>query len=363
MDDARPSVSSAQSVICCRPISFHVLARCLCSTHLSSPITSWHPRTDVVKACCGRWDIKTSSPPGLLDVLDLPAPLSLPGRLPVHRGSFNSSNLRPLDRVVPSVSESCTLRLALIHVGTLANKTFLLNDFFSLRELEFMFLTEIWLRQVSSRNSPSFFLFSVTFSAPVWPLGKGGGLASVFKSSCHCRPFLFDSYNTFELQLFEAIFAVTVRAVVYHPPKYNKGFIRHFADFVAGGVLKYDTILIVGDYDIHVCCESRPLVRDFLNLIDSFNLAQSVVGPTNEKGHTLDLMLSVSLSGETSKICDTCISDYLPVLFTSSLDASTSAPVRRQHPINPLTAFQFSAAFRDTVLYTLDDSDLSSLCF
>lgn len=46
----------------------------------------------------------------------------------------------------------------------------------------------------------------------------------------------------------------------------------------------YNQILIVGDFNIHVCWPSDPLTRDFLSLIDSFSLARFVSGPTPETG-------------------------------------------------------------------------------
>lgn len=59
-----------------------------------------------------------------------------------------------------------------------------------------------------------------------------------------------------------------------------------FADFLAEYMPKYDRVLIVGDFNIHVCCPDMPMVKAFLNLIDSFNLVQCVTGPTHERGHT-----------------------------------------------------------------------------
>lgn len=87
---------------------------------------------------------------------------------------------------------------------------------------------------------------------------------------------------------------------------------------------------IIGDFNLHICCEYRPPVRDFLNLIDSFNLTQSVAGQTHEKGHNLDLVLFLGMSVEISEICCTCILGNLAVLFTltrSRTDASTGAPL------------------------------------
>lgn len=78
--------------------------------------------------------------------------------------------------------------------------------------------------------------------------------------------------------------------VIYRPPKHNKDFISDFARFLTEIPPKYDRILTVGDFNIHVCCTEKPLTKDFLDLVESFNLVQSVSGPTHEHGHTLDLV-------------------------------------------------------------------------
>ncbi len=78
---------------------------------------------------------------------------------------------------------------------------------------------------------------------------------------------------------------------------------------------------------------------------------------THEKGHTLDLVLSFSLSLCVSEICNTCILDHFAVLFTVMLPCSQVKPrasARRVRTINPLTTSWFSAAFNDSVLYTGD---------
>ncbi len=86
--------------------------------------------------------------------------------------------------------------------------------------------------------------------------------------------------------------------------KYNKNFIQDFANFVAGTTLKYDHFLNIGDINIYLGCESKPLAKDFLSLTNSFNLTQSVSGPTHEKGHTLDLVLSYGFCITISELCD-----------------------------------------------------------
>ena len=118
-------------------------------------------------------------------------------------------------------------------------------------------------------------------------------------------------------------------------------------------MVKYDHITICGDFNVHVCCESQPLTRDFLNLLDSFSLKQTVFGPTHEKGHTLDLVLSYGVSVSVNEICAMSFSDHSPILFSVSVPCSSSTPSvskRVSRLINPSTAGQFSAAFNDSPL-------------
>lgn len=92
----------------------------------------------------------------------------------------------------------------------------------------------------------------------------------MFKSTFQCRLSASVTYSSFELQLFELNASPpTLCAVVYRPPIFNKDFMQEFADFIAGVRLNYDHFIICGDFNLHVCCESKPVVKDFLNLLNS----------------------------------------------------------------------------------------------
>jgi len=43
-----------------------------------------------------------------------------------------------------------------------------------------------------------------------------------------------------------------------------------FSESVGDLVTKYDSILILGDLNVHLCCPSERLTTEFLNIIDSF---------------------------------------------------------------------------------------------
>lgn len=61
------------------------------------------------------------------------------------------------------------------------------------------------------------------------------------------------------------------------------------------------------------------LTKDFLALIDIFNLAQWVSEPTHLKGHSLDLVFSYDLDIRITDIRDSGISDHSVVMFNVTL--------------------------------------------
>lgn len=91
-------------------------------------------------------------------------------------------------------------------------------------------------------------------------------------------------------------------------------------------------------------------MKDFLNLIDSFNLVQSVRGPTEERGHTLDLVLSCGLQLYDIQICMLNFSDHMLVIIQISVPCppvKNLLPVHEFHIITPPTAGHFSAVYKN----------------
>lgn len=107
------------------------------------------------------------------------------------------------------------------------------------------------------------------FSTPR-SVGRGGGLAVVFKDKCKCRLSSSALFSTFESQLITLnSFKSVLCVLIYRPPNSRGDFIQEFSEFLSGIVPSFDNILILGDFNIHVCCPSKPLVKDFLNLLES----------------------------------------------------------------------------------------------
>lgn len=111
--------------------------------------------------------------------------------------------------------------------------------------------------------------------------GHGGGLVTIFSDSFKCTFLPTSIYSTFEVHLVLINGPAPVLcALVHRPPKASSTFIQEFSDLLTIVASRSDKLLIVGDFNIHVCCPNKPMVSDSLNLVDSLNLSQSVSGPT-----------------------------------------------------------------------------------
>ena len=246
--------------------------------------------------------------------------------------------------------------MTLLNARSISNKTFVLRDFYKSDILDAMFITETWMRD--GEVAPLLELCppdNSFFSSPRLS-GRGGGVASLFNDSFKCKLISdYDSHNSFELQLFTINKpSVVLIAVIYRPPKYNDNFISEFADFLSRFTLHYEKILIVGDFNIHICCEDKPLVKEFLNVIESFNLIQSVSGPTHQHGHTLDLVLSYGLSVSIKEICVLPVLDHSLILFDifiprSLVSGRTSSIPGSSRYIGPRALNDFNLRLPDVV--------------
>ena len=94
----------------------------------------------------------------------------------------NLDNLCQLRHTSKLDSMDLTLHMALINARSITNKSFVLNYFFIYRDLDFMLLTETWLHISESTAFFELLPPDCSFFSSPWTTGKGGGVATVFKS-------------------------------------------------------------------------------------------------------------------------------------------------------------------------------------
>lgn len=128
----------------------------------------------------------------------------------------------------------------------MGNKTFI--------NLDFLFLTETWLEPMDTCLLSQ--LLQVNYNVLNTPRssGHGGGVATLFKDSFKCILIPLEKFTSFILQLFKVDLSFTVYcALIYCPPKYEKGFIQDISDFLSFIVPTADNLLILGYFNIHIC--------------------------------------------------------------------------------------------------------------
>lgn len=156
--------------------------------------------------------------------------------------------------------------------------------------------------------------------------------------------------------------------LVFRPPKYNRDFVNDFADLLGDTVLKFDKILLLGDFNIHVCCASDSLSIEFISLIHSFDFRQFVTGPTHVRSHTLDLVLSHGVSVKDIEVLDTNFSDHKTVFFnvfhpfqligpTSVIRQSRKIDFLTQDNFNMLFETVYNSVFQNSLLHHLHIDD------
>lgn len=175
-------------------------------------------------------------------------------------------------------------------------------------------------------------------------------MVAVFKSHLNFRQFNASLlYDSFEVCLFDLGSSSSFTGLLmYRPPKFKAKFLADFFELLSTVLPRYKYVLILSDFNIHVFCPDKPLLKDIFNILDSFDLVQWVPGPTHDHGHTLDLVLSFGLSVKSMDIVKPAFSDHSAVLFDIVWpfnSAPNPAPVRWFRGLDKLTVAAFSAIF------------------
>jgi len=58
----------------------------------------------------------------------------------------------------------------------------------------------------------------------------------------------------------------------------------------------YEQILLLGEFNIPICCPNKLLTKYFCNLLDSLDFSQYVQCPTHVHGHILDFVFAHGFS-------------------------------------------------------------------
>ncbi len=132
-----------------------------------------------------------------------------------------------------------------------------------------------------------------------------------------------------------------------------------FADLLSMLCFKFKNILILGDFNIHIDQNDCMLTKDFLFLLDCFNLKQLISGQTHNKGHTLDLVIANDAIVSQLSSVDIGLSDHLAIFFFPEISLSCTTSSHTVH-FRKWKSIDLSD-FADTVVSSLNGLPLPSL--
>lgn len=264
-------------------------------------------------------------------------------------GGVNFDNLRAIPCLPNIKTGYClTTKMALFNTRSLSNKALVLRDLVTTNNLDFLFLVETWLKPGENWHLNEACPQSYSFFNYPRLSGRGGGLAAIFKDSYRCTSVSLEKFTSFEVLAFKITGEIPVFcAVVYRPPNSQGGFMMDFSNFVSSLLLDYDKILLVGDFNFHIDVVSNRDALDFMSRMESFNFTQHVVGPTHNRGHTLDLVFTLGLCPSSTSVEELFLSDHKCISFTVPLYFKDDKPRRiiKSRILNNDSVVKFSDAF------------------
>ncbi len=148
--------------------------------------------------------------------------------------------------------------------------------------------------------------------------------------------------------------------IIYRPPKYSPAFVEEFTELLSMISSEFDCFAIAGDFNIHIDNAEIKTTKEIITVLNTFDLIQHVHGPTHNRGHTLDLLISRGLNISSIVIKDVALSDHFCIFFDILISVTTesrSVSVRKRC-INENTSVLFMKAISLTPSISADSVDL-----
>ena len=204
-------------------------------------------------------------------------------------------NLKQLNR---TAEHQKLFNLSLVNARSVRNKCDQVQLYLSNCDIDLCIITQTWLKpseEIFNENElcpPGYNIIS----NPRKGDKVGGGIAILNKECIKVRvnwDYNFDSCECFEYGIQLAENEGLNLCAIYRPPDSNMGmFIQDFTNMIEESITGKHELITVGDFNIHM---ENKLNADMIlldNILEAFNLINSVNFPTHIVNHTLDLVIN-----------------------------------------------------------------------
>ena len=192
-----------------------------------------------------------------------------PDSTPKQQLTVNTSN-----RIIKYVNTSThrtrsACKLAIINAQSVCNKTEEISDFIIHESLDFALITETWLNINNAHCELQMTPSGYTLKHVDRPGKRGGGVAITHESTYRSSIIKTADYSGFESICYDFKLPNTVLrlACIYRPGQASVTFFAQFASFLEDTTLGSETIIIAGDFNIHVdnphCASTKKVNRCF----------------------------------------------------------------------------------------------------
>ena len=245
----------------------------------------------------------------------------------VYQNGCMHSNLIQIETSGLNQVQSKLFKVMYLNTQSLRNKTHDVCDHIIQGNYDMVFLTETWLQrqgteaEIAAVTPPGFTLVSFPRKDRI-----GGGIAVLYRNSLKKHisfPKNDHPFTTFEMceTRLEVDGQTYVFLCVYRPPPSAKNrlrtsmFLDEFPDLLEM-YSTYEKLFVVGDINVHFD-DPRNHCTIALNVVlENLSLQQIINVPTQRKGHTLDWVLTNSVSDIADlSVCDMLLSDHFVISF------------------------------------------------
>ena len=231
-------------------------------------------------------------------------PSKLGSRLNQYTSKVNTNNLVHIKLGTDQIYSS-NVRVGTVNTRSVKNKSDLIIETSKLENLDFLVISETWLREedahwvaTSSLDTEGYRIQTINRQGR-----QGGGVALLHKD----RYQVARDHNAPQLDLLEyGIWSTRVRnriltiAGLYHPPLGSTRntparFLDQVSQLVQYLFTNHKNLVLLGDFNIHVNRLDNQDTQAYIDTMEALGLVQHIDQQTHQLGNTLDLIYTESL--------------------------------------------------------------------